>query len=262
MFFKKMLLITITVCLTMIPVSVHGRAVSDESRFNPRDENKGISIDDMMASVGCRREYLNVNGWAKLEEDYRSVSDLELIAERASKFFGIGDDRDHISSEGGGIIQVNIRGVNEKNQVVSIICHSVETSEGKNKRWESYIVIDVVDRIYKADKSDAKKQMEAFFNILEADADIRTTLVGSFKGRLSHKAMEDVCDELLNRIHANRVEGIKDEEYISISGYSPLLDENIISGGKPVNVQVAMRYNSYKDKTYLWIGVPVISIEY
>ena len=42
----------------------------------------------------------------------------------------------------------------------------------------------------------------------------------------------------------------------------PLLDENIISGGKPVNVQVAMRYNSYKDKTYLWIGVPVISIEY
>ena len=40
MFFKKMLLITITVCLTMIPVSVHGRAVSDESRFNPRDENR------------------------------------------------------------------------------------------------------------------------------------------------------------------------------------------------------------------------------
>ena len=105
-------------------------------------------------------EYLNVNG--KLEEDYRSVTILNLLL-KEHQVLGIGDDRDHISSEGQGYNTGKYKRVNEES--VSIICHSVETSEGKNKRWESYIVIDELTEFIRL-INQMQKQMEAFFNIL------------------------------------------------------------------------------------------------
>ncbi|NLO81665.1 MAG: YwmB family TATA-box binding protein [Clostridiales bacterium] len=268
MVFRKALLITITTCLIILPISVHGWAVFDGGGLKPwydlnriSNEGKVVSMDDMMAFVGFQREYLDVNAWARLGEDYASVQDLELLADRASKFFGIEGDYDHISSQGEGIIQVTVRGVNENKQVVSITCYSVDTSCDNNRKLESYMVINIVDRIQRIDVSEAKHSVEVFFDTIGLNAKITTTLVGSSKGKLSLKEMEGICNELFSHIRADRTEGITDGEFISISGYSPLFDECITSNGKSVNIQVAMRYNSYMDRTYLWIGVPIINIE-
>ncbi|MGI6188552.1 MAG: YwmB family TATA-box binding protein [Clostridiales bacterium] len=264
MFFKKALLATIIICLAILPISVQGWAGWSGLQNEERNisEKRTVSIDDLMAYAGFQREYLNINTWARLEEDCASIRVLESLADKALEFFGITGDYDHIINQGKNIKQVNVRGVNEKNQVVSIICHSVDTSGSKNGGWESYIVVDIVDRFQKAGESGAKSRMEAFFNAIGLNARITTTLVGSIKGQLKREDMEDICSDLFACIQADKAEGIIDEEFISISGYSPFIDECITSGGSNVNIQAAMRYNSYKDKTYLWIGIPIISIEY
>jgi len=32
--------------------------------------------------------------------------------------------------------------------------------------------------------------------------------------------------------------------------------------GKKVNMNLAIRYNSYEDRTYIWLATPVITVEY
>ena len=54
---------------------------------------------------------------------------------------------------------------------------------------------------------------------------------------------------------------MKDEFSLNIMGFSPLLPEGIEILGQNYNINIVMRYNSEEDKTYLWIGTPVISLE-
>jgi len=62
--------------------------------------------------------------------------------------------------------------------------------------------------------------------------------------------------------NAKKVEGITEENLISISAYSPRVKSSILVNEKRVNINLAMRYNSYEDKTYIWLATPVITTEY
>ena len=61
-------------------------------------EKRTVSIDDLMAYAGFQREYLNINTWARLEEDAH-LSVLESLADKALEFFGITGDYDHIINQ-------------------------------------------------------------------------------------------------------------------------------------------------------------------
>ena len=55
---------------------------------------------------------------------------------------------------------------------------------------------------------------------------------------------------------------MEDEYTFNMVGSCPLLPEGVQILGKNYNINIAMRYNSEEDKTYLWIGTPIISLEY
>jgi hypothetical protein len=243
-------------CLAFLPISVKGWAGQKISR-------EFVNIDQVFDFIGSNKEYINVNGWSMLNEDYYiSIGNLKLLANKASEFFELEQGYDFFSNEVDNIKQVNIRGVNNKGQAITIMCQSIQTLANKGQRYENYIVVDIVDATLNANSLDTKALMEEFFNIIGANFNITVTMVGSYKGELEHSEMQSICKHLFNCIQASVVEGIQEGGLISISGYSPLLSEGIVVGGRPMNVQVAMRYNSYKDKTYLWVGTPIICIEY
>lgn len=59
-----------------------------------------------------------------------------------------------------------------------------------------------------------------------------------------------------------KVEGMEDENIISVSAYSSKLKEYIKLGSEKINLNVAIRYSSFDDKTYIWVATPIIAIEY
>ena len=76
------------------------------------------------------------------------------------------------------------------------------------------------------------------------------------------EGLEEISGRILTETGAKRIEGIKDRNYISVSAYSPYIQEFIQVRGKRVNLNLAARYNSYEDKTYIWLATPVITTEY
>ncbi|OZV13462.1 hypothetical protein CIW83_04260 [Tissierella sp. P1] len=49
---------------------------------------------------------------------------------------------------------------------------------------------------------------------------------------------------------------------VSYTAYTPLIESSIFSGEKKVNLNLAIRYNENEDKTYIWIGTPIITTGY
>jgi hypothetical protein len=253
--YKKVLLSAIIICLTLLPVSVQGWAVQESFQ-------ELVSIEQVLDFVGCNREYLNASGWCMLNKDYMSLSDLKSLARKAADFFDLKQSYDFFSSQGNGIRQVSIRGVNKGGQVISIVCQSIQTLADKNQGYESYIAVDIVDSTHKVNSRAVKALLKEFFDTIGMNPTITVTLVGSFKGRLEPSDMQSICSSLFGCLRARVVEGLHEGGLMSISGYSPALGKGIVSGGRPVNLQVALRYNSYKGRTYIWVGTPIISIEY
>jgi hypothetical protein len=74
--------------------------------------------------------------------------------------------------------------------------------------------------------------------------------------------MRSKIADAMTSVKAKEVEGLSSEEVNSISAFSGNINSFVLSNNKKVNMQIAMRYSSYDDKTYIWIGSPLIHVEY
>lgn len=252
--YKRALLSAIIICLALFPIPRQGWAVQQSFEGF-------IALEQVLDFVGCDREYLNVNGWCLLNKDYMSLDDLKSLATKAAYFFEL-EGYEFISTQGNGIKQVSIRGTNKYGQIISIACKSIQTLDGNNAGYESYIVVDIADDVRRANSAAVKDLLKGFFETVGVNSTITMTLSGSFKGELEPGEMRGICSEILKYLGAVEVEGLYQEGLVSVSGYAPVLGKGIVSGSRQVNVQVALRYSPYKGRTYVWIGTPIISIEY
>lgn len=89
-----------------------------------------------------------------------------------------------------------------------------------------------------------------------------TCYTGSWDGRLDTGRLNELCRRMFEETEAIKVEGMRDHNLISVSAYSPMIGESIRVKGKRINMGLAIRYNAYEDKTYLWLATPVIMTEY
>lgn len=74
--------------------------------------------------------------------------------------------------------------------------------------------------------------------------------------------MNRISRLILDGAKAKKVNGMSEKNLISVSAYSPLIDNNIEIEGRKINMNLALRYNAFEDKTYIWLATPVITIEY
>ena len=77
--------------------------------------------------------------------------------------------------------------------------------------------------------------------------------------------MREVVGRTFKSIEGQIIEGMEETEYghmVSLTGYSPRLENDILLAGDQINLNAAMRYSDYDDKTYIWIGTPLIATQY
>ena len=131
--------------------------------------------------------------------------------------------------------------------------------EGKS---ESYIIIDILQNKRYKDMVSLLGKSKEF--LLKYGEDINTTLtiVGTYDGKLSNSDSYKIMKKLLRNIDGKIVEEVEDEFYTSITAYTPYLDEAIQFFDKNINLHMAIRYNAYKDLTYIWIATPLITTTY
>jgi hypothetical protein len=85
---------------------------------------------------------------------------------------------------------------------------------------------------------------------------------GKYNESLSIAQMKEKASSVFLSSGASFVDGVDYENMVSISGYIPGIKDKISYMNKLVNLNIALRYSRTDGCTYIWIGSPIILLEY
>ncbi|MFZ7102099.1 MAG: YwmB family TATA-box binding protein [Peptococcaceae bacterium] len=91
---------------------------------------------------------------------------------------------------------------------------------------------------------------------------IGVTIVGNYPGQVAQGDLYAIIAGVFSEIKARIVEGIHTPDLLSFSAFTPKCPGYIEVAEKKININIAARYHSLDDKTYIHVGAPLIFQEY
>jgi len=219
--------------------------------MNPEDVINSAFIESK-----AKLESVNINSYVVLEDEFLTIDNSSKICNDISEKLIVKEASITRESDE-GFSQISLQGIIDQGINVTIILQSSRLKDFK----ESSIVIDIVGT---REEYDISQLCDKIREILGTYGDVRLNinLVGYYDGAISNKELIKKINKVFKKIGAKKIEGIEGSELISITGYTSKTKENISYCGKKVNINIAARFNSYENKTYILIGTPLIVIEY
>ncbi|MFA5523161.1 MAG: YwmB family TATA-box binding protein [Tissierellales bacterium] len=151
-------------------------------------------------------------------------------------------------------------GRDKNNAQLTIILYSYFDKEINS--GETSIVVDLtMDKNYDEIGKIIEK-VDDLYKSYKMKAEITYCIIGSFDAELNKGQMTKKITKALSLAKGKKVEGLIEDDIVSISAYSPNLDKTIYTGNKKMNLNIALSYNEYEGKTYITMGYPIITIGY
>ncbi|MGG5255167.1 YwmB family TATA-box binding protein [Neobacillus sp. SM06] len=125
--------------------------------------------------------------------------------------------------------------------------------------------------VYRVSGKQWTKQTESFFTTDQYKnrlTDIflgNPTIFSSIKGKINDKmdtALPKTAKNIMKRFKAKEIEALKEDQFISVSAYSPLFKESIQTKNDNMNLQIGLRNEGLGAGTTVVVGTPILTIEY
>ncbi len=213
-----------------------GGIILDEFISQETMEYMGEQVRDLLGIVG---EEVDIN---------RDITDLE------GQYY----TREIIYEK--GFNQMSIYGYNSNGNIVTAIIASYLSPE--MNKGETTLFINLIKDKQNFSINGIIDRVEGLFNDYGKPLEITTCIIGTIEGQLIKEDLTKEVLKALKRYKGKVVEEYVDSSILSYTAYTPLIESSIFSGEKKVNLNLAIRYNEYEDKTYIWIGTPIITTGY
>ena len=218
-------------------------------------ENASPSIREQVILAGGSLLQIQMSGWALVKDGSMSLPELEELAREVRNTWGSAAQKAEIRPDETDSMRQVILILEQDGGRAALTFHSGD---------QTYLAADAVTR----DVRDERKE-KAVFSAMErllkqfvSGSCVRTTYTSVLPGELDAGRMEQIAGQIFRGLDGEMEEEIRDAGWISKTGYSDRIPCALQSGGKRINLNVALRYNDYEGRTYLWLGTPVISIPY
>ena len=159
-----------------------------------------------------------------------------------------------------GFSQIIYSGYDERNNSIAIILSSYLREE--NSQGETYLCINIIKNSDFLKNNDIIETVELLFKAYNSSVDTFICLVGEFQGDYEHKSMEKKVKKTLKKYKGNVIEEYCDISLISFIIYTPLIKEYLLIDRNKINLNLAIRYNEYEDKTCILLATPIITNGY
>lgn len=237
-------------------------------------KNENLLIE-MTENIGAEFHQMDVNYGGKLNDSFMGIRDINIFGIELKDQLGIVGEKlnantKEIDEKSKGYIektiieenfnQYTIWGMNEIGSHITIIITSYKDEE--TGKGETTVFVDMVLNKKYEEMDDIIEKISEMLKKNGIESEVNTCIVGTFKGKLDRDEINDKITMTINKINGKIIEDYYDNSLISVSAYTPLINEHIFIGNKKMNINVAMRYSEYENDTYIWIGTPIIAIGY
>ncbi|MGI5852173.1 MAG: YwmB family TATA-box binding protein [Caldicoprobacterales bacterium] len=241
----------IGVFILVLCTILHTGHIREERYARACDDSNGQDIvDELFKRAGFNWTRTDISAWAAVDLGNISAEDLEGILTDAGSYLNMDIEPNNTLKYCEETGRINLQG-NGKNGLK----YDIIIAGGRN----THIVINVENYGHLSDSRTLMDQLEEYFHSIKASPHITASFTGDIQGKLSTDERSALARDLIRGIKGTAIQIMEDDQLVSIAGYSPMIDTTPMDG---INFQIASRYNEFMDKTYLWIGTPLISTEY
>ncbi|MDN5344926.1 MAG: hypothetical protein PWQ18_1039 [Clostridia bacterium] len=233
------------------------------STSHPADQGDPVPhhLFNAFTASGARLATVRLEAWGSLNRTFLSGEALRELASRATAALGLAPDLGFTSQDSAGFHALNWEGQLRPGEILYLSLQSLVGPEGSG---ESYLLINLEGTSVEGEgwMQAWQEKVRAAFRPWQVEPHLTYGLIGVIPGQLSPPERQQRVQAVLAALQAQRVEGVEDEGLISISAYSSLLPRRLEVAGRPVNVNVALRYHATDGNTYLYLGSPLLGGEY
>lgn len=159
-----------------------------------------------------------------------------------------------------GLNQLIVQGFDKRDNLITINLSSYQNKEDQLE--ETSLYINLINDEQFVENNDIILKAERIFDKFDKPINVTSCIVGSIDGNIDIDKKEEEILKATNRVKGKVVERYKDDDVISLSIFTPLIEEYIYTGNKKMNLNIAVRYNEYENETNILIGTPIITIGY
>ncbi|EAX47451.1 hypothetical protein TcarDRAFT_1469 [Thermosinus carboxydivorans Nor1] len=222
------------------------------------DKPETALLVETMTATGAQLNDFSLNGWAELPTATVNDNDLEELVRMVMARLGI-DSADYKlnynCSQRHRLVRADAAG--DRTHVVAI----AQVMQLASGRVEAYLVINV-DALADAPIDAWRNKIDNIIRNAGGSPRLSTCLAGYIDGKLEEAERVQRLTAAFDRIGGTVNNQVHYANFSSFSGYSPVIADWLQIGSERVNVNMAMRYSPYDDRTYVLIGSPVITREH
>lgn len=227
--------------------------------YKPKVED---SLYQLVEKAKASPVELNVQGWARVNHRFVSLEDLEAIVRKSAARLGE-NHPNLISEDGSDFRQVRVQTVLGDGSILNLAAQSLVNYGEPGGRGETYITANVVQKLsgtrtaFWADKVRSALSY-TFGNVPQ----VLTNITAAKQGEMSTQAQDALLAELFEAARAEKIDGIRDEQLCSVTGYTSRISDRLEIGEDDINLNIAIRYHNDIGQTYIYIGSPLLAGEY
>lgn len=215
-----------------------------------------------MEATGGQVEEVNINAWVKLNNKQWTDHQLLEIVQQVMKELNVEPLQYRLTQQ-------------EKNKQHSIQAetvnpnfHVLATVRGAPTglampEIEYYLVITIEDKTNAYPSiSHLEREIRRISEKFGSSTHISTCLIGWLNGTLRDGEQQDLLQKAFAAIDGEIIDKLEVEHLVSYTGFTSRIMEWLQVDGRKNNLNMAMRYSQYDNRTYVTIGSPIITREY
>lgn len=190
----------------------------------------------------------------------KSFEEQKLFTEDLAKQLGIIKNDAFLSRQikNDSIQKIEISGSTGNNRTIDI---NLELDKGV-KSNENIITVSITQYGSFVGLEEIKKDAVKILKTNKIHPKVNSSITGRVPGKYDNTQLNEICNKILKGADAEKIDVTEDRNLVSVSAYSHSLGATLNVSGKKMNLNLAIRYNSLEDKTYIWLATPVITTEY
>ncbi len=240
---KKILPILIILAILIIIISMNEN----------KKDGSSLMIDVFNEST-FKTVQSDINTYAILKQPLKTFDDMELYLKNVDEKIG-GISKDTIEKEEIDDIKILKKVYISSNAKLTTKIETINDNA-------TYLIIDVILYDNCENIMKVKEEVEDIFKILNLDLKTNISITGSYHGKINYDEEKLIAFDIMKKMNATILEDYITDKVYSVVGYTKRINEYIYSEKQKININLALRYNEYENKTYLYLATPLITVEY
>ncbi len=219
-------------------------------------------LNTVMTATGATMEEYSINAWVKLPDERYSDEQLQALLEQVMEELEIhASNYEIIYQQRSNHRTAKAEYSKPDNHVV--VMAQVIPNQVNGSKTEAYLVINFESLT--GENTSFIPLKEKIYKIAKKNGDsprISTCLIGWLDGKLMDGESQTMLKSVFSAIDGIIVDKLVQDHYISAIGFSSAIADFLQVDGKKINMNIAIRYSQYENRTYVIIGSPIITREY